>query len=68
MGRAPKREDGQLYTERVPMFMTKSQVESIDDWRAERRIWSRSEAIKQLVNLGLAAAATEGGRDAGTSD
>ncbi len=53
MSRVKAREDGQLRTERVPMFMAKSEVEAIDDWRLERRIWSRSEAIRQLIELGL---------------
>ncbi len=59
MGRPKSRDDKQLHTERVPMHMTKSEVEAIDDWRFARRIGSRSEAIRQLVALGLRHSAIE---------
>jgi metal-responsive CopG/Arc/MetJ family transcriptional regulator len=53
-----KREDGQLRDVRVPMHMSKSEVDAIDDWRIERRVWSRSEAIRQLVQAGIKATAS----------
>lgn len=60
-----KREDGQLRDVRVPMFMAQADVDAIDDWRVERRIWSRSEAIRRLVEIGLSAErAKAGGSDA----
>ena len=40
---------------RVPLVMTASELKAIDDWSFERRIRSRSEAIRQLVALGLKA-------------
>jgi len=42
---------------RVPLVMTASELNAIDDWSFERRIRSRSEAIRQLVALGLKASA-----------
>ncbi|MDG4675828.1 hypothetical protein P9A16_32520 [Shinella sp. 838] len=60
MGRPKSRDDKQLHTERVPMHMTKSEVAAVDDWRFARRIGSRSEAIRQLVSLGLNHSADEG--------
>ena len=44
---------------RVPLVMTASELKAIDDWSFERRIRSRSEAIRQLVALGLKASAAE---------
>jgi metal-responsive CopG/Arc/MetJ family transcriptional regulator len=44
---------------RVPLVMTASELKAIDDWSFERRIRSRSEAIRQLVALGLKASAEE---------
>jgi hypothetical protein len=40
---------------RIPVMMTRSEVKAIDDWSFARRIRSRSEAIRQLVALGLKA-------------
>jgi metal-responsive CopG/Arc/MetJ family transcriptional regulator len=40
---------------RVPVMMTAAELKAIDDWRFTRRIHSRSEAIRQLVALGLKA-------------
>jgi hypothetical protein len=41
--------------QRIPVMMTRSEVKAIDDWSFARRIRSRSEAIRQLVALGLKA-------------
>jgi hypothetical protein len=38
---------------RVPLVMSASELKAIDDWSFERRIRSRSEAIRRLVALGL---------------
>ena len=48
---------------RIQLVMGASEVEALDAWRAERRIWSRSEAIRRLVAEGVkraAQGATEG--------
>ena len=39
--------------QRVPLVMTKAELDAIDDWAFARRIRSRSEAIRQLIELGL---------------
>lgn len=39
--------------QRVPVMMTASEIKALDDWSFARRIRSRSEAIRQLVALGL---------------
>jgi len=43
--------------QRVPVMMTASELKAVDDWSFARRIRSRGEAIRQLVALGLKAAA-----------
>jgi hypothetical protein len=40
-------------TERVTTMMTPSEVEAIDDWSFARRIRSRGEAVRRLVEMGL---------------
>jgi hypothetical protein len=39
---------------RTPIMFSGREIEQIDDWRHTQRIWSRGEAIRQLVQLGLA--------------
>jgi hypothetical protein len=39
---------------RVTIMMSKSELAAIEDWRADRRIWSRGEAIRRLVAAGMA--------------
>lgn len=41
---------------RIQLVISPSEVERLDDWRAGERIWSRSEAIRQLIALGIKAA------------
>ena len=43
-------------SERIITPMPKSLVEAIDDFRFSNRVASRSEAIRQLIALGLEAA------------
>ena len=39
---------------RIPVMMAASEVAAIDDWRRKQpELLSRSEAIRQLVELGL---------------
>jgi hypothetical protein len=40
-------------TERVTTMMTPSEVKAIDDWSFARRIRSRGEAIRRLVEMSL---------------
>ena len=44
---------------RIQLVMSPAEVAALDDWRAERRIWSRSEAIRQLVANGVEGAKTK---------
>jgi hypothetical protein len=53
----------ELMDQRVTIMMSKSELASIDDWRAERRIWSRGNAIRQLVFSGMAVADSPSGGD-----
>ena len=44
----------ELRTERVTTMMTPSEVKAIDDWSFGQRIRSRGEAIRRLIDIGLA--------------
>jgi hypothetical protein len=54
----------ELKTERIQLLMTRSEVKTIDDWSFEQRVRGRSEAIRRLIELGLAAAKSPGGSKA----
>jgi metal-responsive CopG/Arc/MetJ family transcriptional regulator len=41
-------------TERVQLMITPSEVKAVDDWSFSSRIRGRSEAIRQLLKIGLA--------------
>jgi hypothetical protein len=47
---------GNSKTERLNMLITADEIEVIDDWRFANRIGTRSEAVRQLVKIGLNAA------------
>lgn len=38
---------------RVQLVISQSEIDALDAWRAEHRIWSRSEAIRQLIAEGV---------------
>jgi metal-responsive CopG/Arc/MetJ family transcriptional regulator len=38
---------------RIQLVISPSEVEALDAWRQERRIWSRSAAIRQLIADGV---------------
>ena len=38
---------------RVPIMMTTDELNGLDEWRSGRRIWSRGEAIRQLIAQGI---------------
>ncbi|MDY7525460.1 ribbon-helix-helix protein, CopG family [Sphingomonas sp. 10B4] len=38
---------------RVQLVISPSEIEALDAWRAKQRIWSRSEAIRQLIAEGV---------------
>lgn len=45
---------------RIQLVMSPAEVAALDDWRAEKRIWSRSEAIRQLIVEGMKGKAQAG--------
>jgi len=44
-----------MKTERITTMMTPSDVKTLDDWAFANRIRSRGEAIRRLIERGLAA-------------
>lgn len=38
---------------RVQLVISQSEMEALDEWRAKHKIWSRSEAIRQLIASGI---------------
>lgn len=50
--------------QRIPLLMSASELEAVDDWAFARRIRSRGEAIRRLVRLGL----EKGGEARGRAD
>jgi len=46
-------DEKELKDQRIPIMMTPSEVEAIDDWAFKNRIRSRGEAIRRLCQVGL---------------
>lgn len=46
-------DEKELKDQRIPIMMTSSEVEAIDDWMFNNRIRSRGEAIRRLCQMGL---------------
>ena len=44
--------DDKIRDQRVPVLFTKSELERLDDWMFARRMRSRGEAIRTLVEYG----------------
>lgn len=42
-----------LRKNRIPIMMSDAELKAIDDWRFERRIGSRGDAIRQLCEIGI---------------
>jgi hypothetical protein len=38
---------------RVPIVMSQGELEALDEWRAQNKIWSRGEAIRRLIAEGI---------------
>ena len=51
----------------VGAFLSEEEQQALDDWRFERRIGSRSEAIRQLLQLGLEASKQRAAEGPGTA-
>ncbi len=47
-GVAPVRRD-----ERIQLVISQSEIDALDDWRARHKIWSRSDAIRRLIEKGI---------------
>lgn len=43
----------EIKSERITILLSPSELKELDDWSFDRRIRSRSEAIRQLTKLGL---------------
>jgi len=52
MAKEPQTDEAK--TERFNMFMSPSEMAAIDEWAWENRIRSKSEAVRRLVQIGLA--------------
>lgn len=50
----PMADEKELKDQRVPIMMTPSELEAIDDWMFKNRIRSRGEAIRRLCQVALA--------------
>jgi metal-responsive CopG/Arc/MetJ family transcriptional regulator len=48
-----------MKTERVAFMLEKSALEAIDEWSFKKRIRTRAEVIRQLIQLGLEASQGE---------
>ena len=38
---------------RVPIVMGQAELDALDEWRAEHKIWSRGEAIRRVIAEGI---------------
>jgi metal-responsive CopG/Arc/MetJ family transcriptional regulator len=45
--------DNEPKEQRVPLMMEASLLDQVDDYRLTKKIWSRSEAIRNLIREGL---------------
>jgi metal-responsive CopG/Arc/MetJ family transcriptional regulator len=46
--------DAEAKSERVTIMMAASELKAVDDWSFGQRIRSRGEAIRRLIQMGLA--------------
>ena len=49
----PKKPEGELKDQRVPIVMSEAELKQLDDWMHENRIRSRGEAIRRLCQMGM---------------
>lgn len=40
-------------TLRIQLVISQSEIDALDEWRAQHKIWSRSEAIRSLIERGI---------------
>lgn len=43
---------------RIQLVISQSEIDALDEWRAEHKIWSRSDAIRRLIAAGINSAPT----------
>ena len=36
---------------RIQLVISQSEIDALDEWRAQNKIWSRSDAIRQAITL-----------------
>lgn len=49
----PRKTNGEIKDQRVPLVMAPSELEALDDWMHQNRIRSRGEAIRRLCHIGI---------------
>jgi metal-responsive CopG/Arc/MetJ family transcriptional regulator len=40
-------------TVRIQLVISQSEIEALDEWRARHKMWSRSDAIRRLIEQGI---------------
>lgn len=40
---------------RIQLVISQSEIDALDEWRAQHKLWSRSEAIRLLIEQGIKA-------------
>lgn len=40
---------------RIQLVISQSEIDALDEWRAKFKIWSRSDAIRRLIEQGIKA-------------
>jgi len=38
---------------RIQLVISQSEIDALDEWRAKHKIWSRSDAIRRLIEQGI---------------
>lgn len=38
---------------RIQLVISQSEIDALDEWRAKHKLWSRSEAIRVLIEEGI---------------
>jgi metal-responsive CopG/Arc/MetJ family transcriptional regulator len=38
---------------RIQLVISQSEIDALDEWRARFKIWSRSDAIRRLIEAGI---------------
>ena len=53
---------GQTKDVRVQLVISQSEIDALDEWRAQNKIWSRSDAIRRLIAEGVKSAKAAKGK------